>query len=108
MKYTDFVRVITDRVKMGGKFAVSQVETKAYIQAIRDALYDVLLAGEEVALPGIFRAYIVDSPAREVRNPQTGGKMMIPDRKRVKLKASKVLTELLYNQEAGEADDDEE
>ena len=23
MKYTDFVRVITDRVKMGGKFAVS-------------------------------------------------------------------------------------
>jgi DNA-binding protein HU-beta len=63
--------------------------------AVLDALAAVagrtVAAGGTLALPGIGKLTVRDRPAREVRNPATGAKVMKPADRTVKFAVAKAL-----------------
>lgn len=91
MKKNDFVKVVTSKVKEDGQFAVTLKETDAYLKAIKEAIIEVVQAGDEIAIPGLMKFSVADQKARTGRNPMTGEALEIPARKKVK---AKILGEL--------------
>lgn len=90
MKKNEFVKIVTELVKgteeSDVRFAVTQKETEAYLSAMKDAVIDAMANYDEVSIPGLVKFVVVDVPAREGRNPQTGESISIPAKKKVKVK----------------------
>lgn len=86
MKKNEFVKIVTEAVRATEEFAVTQKETEAYLTAIKDAVVSAMANGDEVLIPGLVKFVVVDVPAREGRNPQTGEAISIPAKKKVKVK----------------------
>ena len=68
-------------------------EAEKHLEAFTAAVSGALKAGEEVQLPGFGKFYVREQKAREGRNPQSGEKMNIPDRKVPAFKAGKSFKE---------------
>ncbi len=73
------------------------IETKKQAQAAVDALFETIMStlgkGEEVAITGFGTFRVINRPAREVRNPKTGEKMMAKASIKPKFRAGKLLKE---------------
>jgi len=53
--------------------------------------------GEKIVLPGIFATQVYRTPARKVKNPQTGQPMMVPAKNRLKIRVSSKLKREINN-----------
>lgn len=97
MKRDEFIKDVTNRVRnvtdaYGDQmFDVTLKETNAYLHAIKESVIDQMKNGDELSWQGFLKFVVADTPARNSRNPQTGEMMVIPAKKKVKVK---VLTDL--------------
>lgn len=71
-----------DLVKsVAGKINQSESQTTQIVNAVFDTIEEALSTGEEVTISGFGSFKVVDRPAREGRNPQTGETIQIAARK---------------------------
>lgn len=97
MKKTELIKKVTEYVRSiedgnGNQvFAVTLKETDAYMAAIKAAIIDSLVDGEDIVWPGFVKFSVADQAARTARNPRTGEVVDVPEKKKVKLK---ILSEL--------------
>ncbi len=79
--------------------ATSHDLTKGDARAIVDAVFTAITAaaamGEEIALNGFGKFKVKDSPAREGRNPATGGTIQIAASKKLTFAAAKAIKDKL-------------
>lgn len=72
---------------------------KADVERVLDSLGDVaaaeLLGGGEVAFPGLGKLVVVETAAREGRNPKTGTPITVPAGRKAKFKVGKELKDAL-------------
>ncbi len=61
------------------------------IEVMVDALVEWLQAGDRVAIPGLGSFYTSERPAREVRNPRTGGLVRVAPSRAVRFRPGKEL-----------------
>lgn len=77
------------------KLAKESGNTKAQAERYLTALYSVitaaLVAGDNVAIPGIGKFEVKERAERKGRNPSTGESVIIPASKAVTFKATKTL-----------------
>lgn len=73
--------------KVGITKAVSYEYGKAFVEAMRDALVN----GENITIHGFGTLSVKPIPARERRNPKTGGTVQCDATARVKFKTSPIL-----------------
>jgi DNA-binding protein HU-beta len=89
MNKTELINVITGRIE-----GASKKQTTEYLDTLIDTITETLATGEEVNLVGFLKLSVVDTPAREARNPQTGESVPVAAGRKVKVKALKNLKEL--------------
>lgn len=75
---------------------LTQKERRALWDAWQDKIYDMLIDGEQVIIPGGYLK-VETRNARTGRNPQTGESIEIPARKVVKVKISAKRLKEMYN-----------
>jgi len=63
------------------------------IEVTIDALMEWLRDGERVTIPGLGSFYTSERPAREVRNPRTGGAVQVAASRTVRFRPGKELKE---------------
>lgn len=73
--------------KAAGKAGLSIKDEINAVDSFLATISDSLKEGRDVVLPDFGRFSVVDCAEREVRNPQTGEKMTVPAKKRVRFKA---------------------
>ena len=71
--------------------ALTQKEAVLIINAILDTITDSLVEGEKVELRGFGSFYSKTRAARVARNPKTGEKVNVPEKRIPAFKASKAL-----------------
>ncbi|MDE0104221.1 MAG: HU family DNA-binding protein [Bryobacterales bacterium] len=76
------------------KFSFTNREAKVVISTVLDAVTSALARGESVQLRGFGTFGVRDRPARSYRNPQTGGTVEVPARRRPYFKPAPVLRDL--------------
>jgi len=89
MKKTDFIRIIS---KIDG---VNNDEAGAAFDEIIAQITDTLATGGKVFIDDIGTLEAVTSAARDGRNPRTGETIQIPEKKRVKFRASSTVKKAL-------------
>jgi DNA-binding protein HU-beta len=65
------------------------------VKTVVNAILDALVAGEAVRVPGLGSCDVAARPAREGRNPQTGGAIQIAARRAVRFRAGKAVKDAL-------------
>ena len=78
--------------KVGG---FSKKEAAEVVEAVFDAMKDVLAEGEKIKLSGFGNFVVREKAARVGRNPQTGDEIVIAARRVLTFKPSQVLKEAL-------------
>jgi len=63
------------------------------IEVANDGLMEWLRDGERVTIPGLGSFYTSERPAREVRNPRTGGAVQVAASRTVRFRPGKELKE---------------
>lgn len=81
MKYQDLINVVK-------RHTGTRVAAKAIVDELLSAINLSLLEGEKVYLLGICNMQVVKAAATNKKNPRTGEPMAVPERRRVKFKAS--------------------
>lgn len=71
MRKQDLIRAVANQT------AKPESQIGPVINAVFDAIQQALADGDEVAISGFGTFRVVERPAREGRNPQTGHPMMI-------------------------------
>lgn len=66
-------------------------DTEKFIDSMKKVVTGALIGGERVQLMGFLTLECKDSPARVGTNPQTGGTVQIPARKKVKVTVGRTL-----------------
>ncbi|MGE0046024.1 MAG: HU family DNA-binding protein [Hyphomonadaceae bacterium] len=89
MNKAEFINAVAERTD-GNK-----TEAAKYVDAVFDALTDVLKRGDDVRLPAFGVFAVSDTAARTARNPQTGAEIQIPAGKRAKFRPGKALKDAL-------------
>jgi DNA-binding protein HU-beta len=97
MRKQDLVKSISEQVGQ------SEAQTSAIVSAVFDTIEQSLAKGEDVAISGFGSFKVVDRPAREGRNPQTGEPMTIAARKSPTFTPG---TQLKRSVNGGDGDDD--
>ncbi|MCQ2322855.1 MAG: HU family DNA-binding protein [Bacteroidales bacterium] len=69
------------------KAGLTKVDAKKAVDAVVKATVEAINNGERVSLVGFGTFMTVSRKARKGRNPQTGAKIMIPEKKLVKFRA---------------------
>ena len=70
---------------------ITKNEAEMAVNAIIDEISNALSNGEEVEIRGLFSARVATSASTQRRNPKTGEKIAVPEKKRVKIKVAKSL-----------------
>lgn len=78
-------------VKVAEKVGLSEGKVNQIIGVMVDAMVDAIVAGEDVALANFISVSTYVSAEKKGRNPSTGEEMIIPAKKRVRVKVSKNL-----------------
>lgn len=81
--------------KLAERTGSTKAEAARTVDAVVGIITDAIVANEEVAIPALGKLIAVYKPAREGRNPATGGTMQIPARRKATFKASKALKDRL-------------
>lgn len=71
MRKQDLIRAVAKQT------AKPEIQVASVVNAVFDAIQEALADGDEVAISGFGTFRVVERPAREGRNPQTGQPMMI-------------------------------
>lgn len=79
----EFVDLLSERCEVTKKDAAEMYDD------VFGALADVIIRGEEVAIPNLGRVKIVDRAARSAHNPTTGEAVEVPAKKVPKFQFSK-------------------
>ena len=79
--------------KVADRVGISKTKAEEIITLFFEEVETALTLGQEVNIPSFFKLQVVGRKAREVRNPVSWEKMLIPARKSVKVKVSKNLNE---------------
>jgi DNA-binding protein HU-beta len=77
--------------KLAEKGEITKKQASEAIELIFSTLSDVLVAGEEIAIPGFGKFSVIDRKARTGLNPQTKKKIKIPAKKAPKFTGAKAL-----------------
>ena len=77
------------------RVGVTKKEAAEYVDAVFDAMKDVLSDGEDVKISGFGKFEVRQKGERVGRNPRTGEEIMIPERKVPRFKVSQVLKDEL-------------
>jgi len=83
--------------KIAEKSEFSKKDADKALAALTDTIVETLKAGDKVALLGFGTFEVKTKAARESRNPQTGEKMMLPEKKVPSFKAGTGLKEAVNN-----------
>jgi DNA-binding protein HU-beta len=65
------------------------------IEVMVDAISDWLQGGDRVVVPGLGSFYVSERPAREVRNPRSGERVVVAASKTVRFRPGKELKSVL-------------
>lgn len=79
--------------KLAEKTDLSKTKALEVLTSLVDVVTEELVAGNEVSVSGLGKFSTRKSEAREGRNPQTGEKIQISERRNVKFAVSKPLKE---------------
>lgn len=79
--------------KLAEKTDLSKTKALEVLTSLVDVVTEELVAGNEVSVSGLGKFSTRKSEAREGRNPQTGEKIKISERRNVKFAVSKPLKE---------------
>ena len=85
MNKAEFISAIAE------KAGITKSDANKAIDAFMEVTGDLLKKGEGITLVGFGTFSVKQRPARTGRNPQTGAKMKIADKKAVKFKAGATL-----------------
>lgn len=86
----------TELIKeMSQKAGLTKVDTEKALTAFINTVQEELIKGGKVQLVGFGTFEVVKRAAREGRNPQTGGTILIKESKAPKFKAGKSLKDLI-------------
>ena len=77
--------------KLAEKGEITKKQASEAVELIFSTLSDVLVAGEEISIPGFGKFTIVTRKARTGLNPQTKKKIKIPAKKAPKFTGAKAL-----------------
>ena len=77
------------------RVGVTKKEAAEYVDAVFDAMKEVLSDGEDVKISGFGKFEVRQKGERVGRNPRTGEEIMIPERKVPRFKVSQVLKDEL-------------
>lgn len=73
----------------------SKMKAEEAVDAVFEAIRDVLKRGDEVRLPAFGVFAVAATAARKARNPQTGEEVIVPAGKRVRFRPGKALKDAL-------------
>ena len=79
--------------KLAEKGKITKKQASEAVELIFSTLSDVLVAGEEISIPGFGKFSVVARKARTGLNPQTKKKIKIPAKKAPKFTGAKALKE---------------
>lgn len=80
---------------VASKAGLTKADAKKALDAFVETTTEALKQGDRLALIGFGSFSISDRPARQGRNPQTGAKIEIEQKKVVKFKAGSELTDAI-------------
>jgi DNA-binding protein HU-beta len=78
---------------MAAELGATKSDASKIVGGFMNVIKNSLTDGEEIRLIGFGSFKVVDVAAKEVRNPQTKAKIMVPATKRIKFVAGKELKE---------------
>ena len=82
INYSDFIKTLSKRT------GYAQTDIKEVLNAVSAQLADSLVAGDEITIiPGLVIG-TTTAKERNARNPQTGEPIIIPSHKKVKIKVT--------------------
>lgn len=81
--------------EVASKSGVTKQVATTVVEATLETISDKLGSGEDVQIRGFGNYKVATRAARIGKNPQTGEQMQIPEKKVVKFKASKEVSEKL-------------
>ena len=81
MTKAELIATLAERRKITKAFA------NELVGDIIDIAVEEIARNEEFSFPGLVRLTLVTAAAREGRNPQTGEKIQIPEKRKIKAKA---------------------
>jgi integration host factor subunit beta len=84
-------------LKIAEQLGVDQVLVKQIVQMTLDGIVDAIATEGRIELRdfGVFEVHVVKP--RKARNPRTGAEVMVPEKRRVRFKAGKVMGERVAN-----------
>lgn len=91
----ELIKTMVEELKEAG-IKVTQKDLCTVIDTMTDTIADNLSKGNTVKLPGFVTFEAQEVAAREARNPRTGESVSVPEHKRVRVKISKPLKELVH------------
>lgn len=68
--------------------SVTKTDAERVIESFFATITSTTLAGEKAAWPGFGHFTVTHSPARETRNPSTGGMVTVPPKAKMKFTAA--------------------
>ena len=83
----EFVTLLSERCE------VTKKDAEAMYDDVFGTLAEVIASGEEVAIPGLGRAKIIERAARVAHNPKTKDKIEVPAKKAPKFQFAKNIKE---------------
>lgn len=91
MYKTELIRTMVKKAEEKSEVTLTARQMDAALSALMESVTDALKNGEKVVLPGFGMFAVKTRPARQGRNPYTGEKITIPERKLPAFKAGKTL-----------------
>lgn len=89
MNKSDFVRVVAK------KSGFTNGNAKVAVDAVFDALYEILVNGEKFNQPAFGKFYIFESKPRTVKSVVSGKMVEVPSKRHVKFKAAKSFKDIV-------------
>ena len=91
MNKAELIRTMVKKAEERGKTTLTVAQSQAAVTALVESVTDALKSGEKVVLPGFGMFAVKTRPAGQGRNPITGERITIPERKLPAFKAGKTL-----------------
>ena len=91
MYKSELVRIMVKKAEEKGEVTLTVRQMEAALSALIESVTDALKSGERVFLSGFGMFAVKTRPAGQGRNPITGERIMIPERKLPAFKAGKTL-----------------
>ena len=97
MNKADFTAAVA--IKLGG----TKADAAKAIDAVLDAVTEVLAKGDDIRLPGFGTFEVRETVEKKGRNPRTGEEVTIPAGRQPKFKAGTALKKAILGEEAPSA-----